>query len=289
MVNKEIYTIENINENEFEKQFGNVAKIDDLIIRHVKPKVIENITKILIAPGWARGSDSTKEGIEYLFNKGREVISLDHTRLGGEKISGNKEYPDVESIKANSLLTAIKRVEASEDREKVDVVAHSEGCINLVIAALENPELFRNIVLVSPAGMIGDDSFMELIKRFNEEKNREKKIDGDNYKSNRTFLKYAAKNLLRSIKEVNVIASVQIQDYLKILKSQGIGISIISGVDDLAFPMDKMQKIANTEILDGFYSVKGGHNTLYNEPGKYMPIAEQALEALEKRGHNINK
>ena len=79
------------------------------------------------------------------------------------------------------------------------------------------------------------------------------------------------------------MTSVKITELLVKLKNRGIGISIIHEVDDLTFPMDRVQKNAKSEQLDRFYSVKGGHNELYLNPEKYMTLVEYAFTSLENK------
>ena len=70
---------------------------------------------------------------------------------------------------------------------------------------------------------------------------------------------------------------------LRDLHQKGIGISVIHGVDDPVFPMDKMQEIVKADQIDGFYSVKGDHNEIYVHPEKYIPLVDEALQSLENK------
>jgi len=55
----------------------------------------------------------------------------------------------------------------------VDAITHSEGSIYIAIAASLRPDLFRNIVLVSPAGMLPDDNLVKEAGRFSSTSIRE--------------------------------------------------------------------------------------------------------------------
>lgn len=286
--------------DDFESQLSNAKKIGDLDIIEIEAKKPKSNTPVLFAPGWGRKINDTKEALRVLHNLDRSLITVDHARIGGEMAKSEKKYPKVELIKAESLLKSISITSENGDKEKpVDVIAQSEGCINTIIAASLKPERFRNIVLVCPAGLIGEDTFFELKKRFDYEKKLErhgnikdggKREKDSDHKKNADFMKYAAKNPVRTVMEVQAIAKTQIYELLRELKEKGIGISIIAGVDDEAFPMDRMQKIMSKHLVDdgefipdGFVSVKEGHNKIYNTPEKYMAAAEGLLTAMEKK------
>lgn len=164
------------------------------------------------------------------------------------------------------------------------------------------PEKFSHIVLIEPAGLIGEDNFFQLIKRvladIKEEKARDVEKEKVAYPSPKSVgIKSVLSNITASIKEVQAIAQSDIVAALERIHESGIGISIIHAVDEKVFPMDRvqqkveeklrerrerLQEMAATGILDGFYSVTGTHNSIYQyEP--YGRVAEEALSALEKK------
>ncbi len=73
-----------------------------------------------------------------------------------------QKYPKEEVRKALNILGVLEE----KDVEKTDVIAHSEGAVNTLIAASLYPEKFRNIVLFGPAGLIGEDTFTRLFQGF---------------------------------------------------------------------------------------------------------------------------
>lgn len=181
--------------------------------------------------------------------------------------------------------------------EKTDAVARSEGAINLLLAALANPDKFRNIVLIAPSGMVGKDSFFELAKRFGEsgkQRAAEKPHPALGQASQESapleLFKYIGKNPVRAVKEAMAISSTQIHEILKTLHDRGIGVSIIAHVDDKVFPMDRMQDEAAKQNLgayiDGFYSTRGFHGSQHEHPEIFMKLADQALDAMEKKRLN---
>jgi pimeloyl-ACP methyl ester carboxylesterase len=187
--------------------------------------------------------------------------------------------------------------EAKNGNEEIGIIGQSMGAMDALTATImtenERPGTVKNIVLVDPAGMIGKDSMFRLGKRFmgqmkenvsvKEDENRPQSAKENVDLAAKEFFKYVKDNPRRAIKEIYAMTNLQIQNLLLKLKSQGIGISIIHGVDDLTFPMNKVQENTKGEQLDGFYSVQGGHNELYLNPEKYMALAEHALTALENK------
>jgi hypothetical protein len=94
--------------------------------------------------------------------------------------------------------------------------------------------------------------------------------------------------------EIEGMTAVSLEEIMiELKKNKNIGISIIHGIDDKTFPMDMVQTGAGErglpEAVDGFYSVKGGHNELYLNPDKYVGVVVEALLALEKKQEKNNK
>lgn len=277
-----------INTNKsFEEQLAATENFDDGKVFDLIPENLKTKVPTFFAQGWGRPTSTITEALKTLYETDRGVVTLDHPRQGGvinEKYKN--EYPTEELRKATTILSVLDQKKI----EQADLIAQSEGCANAIIAATIDPKKFRNIVLVAPAGMVGKDSFLGMSARFLSEQLKDK-INKEPKAKESTYIK---DNPLRALAEVKDLSSVQIWEMLKNLKAQGVKISIINAVDDRAFPMKRMQKIAKPAKkpdeekqppyeLDGFYSVKGGHNELYRHPEKYMKLAEGALTDLENK------
>ena len=289
------------NTTNFESQFANKEKffINGVTVESVdiNPENPKTETPVLIAPGYGATMDSFKPGMEILVEKNRRVISLNHPRRGGTvPDSLNEEvekYPREELRKAQTILGLIEQ----KNIEKIDVIAHSEGAINVAIAAMLHPEKFRNIVFYAPAGLIGNDNLFRLIKGAIAGSKRPESISKfpvteaeKNYLASTANItsEYQNKNLVRAVKEVLAISRVQIQEMLKYLREKGVKVVAIAAVDDTLFPMEKMQKDRNvtTDFVDGFLSVRGGHIQIQTHPELYMDAAEGMITALEKKEKN---
>lgn len=265
--------------------------LDDREIIDIGPENYEG-NPLLFAIGWGKMSESFKRnGLEELA-KERRILAFDHKReYAVENIEGHYSVENLQ--KALTILEAIEKKKI----DTVDAIGHSEGGIDLIIAATVAPEKFRNLVLVSPAGMVGRDSFLDLLKRARSEGEnvRDKKAVAENIKNS---LSYILKNPKMALKETRAIAEADIYEGLKAAKKNGIGIALAFGVDDKIFPMDRVQaqyknlkekgEIKNfQEVCDGFYSFKAshdefsGHSTL--APGVFPEAINIILNDLEKK------
>ncbi|MFZ1019600.1 MAG: alpha/beta hydrolase [Minisyncoccia bacterium] len=292
------------NKNDFFESKG--AKKERLVINgaqvdtvDIKPENQKDEVPVLVAPGWGATMESFKPGLKVLSEKGRRAISLDQPRKGGTipdshneevekwyKEKGEKypDWPNEELRKAQTILGLLEQ----KNLDKVDVIAHSEGAINVCIAAMLHPEKFtgRTIVLYSPAGVIGKDNILRLQKGAGANKSRTESISHipvteaeTEYLKSTTHITpdYMKANPLRMVKELWAISQADIEEMLRYLREKGIKIVIIGAVDDTMFPMDKMQKNVKKDFVDGFLSVRGGHMQIQVHPELYMSAAESML------------
>ncbi len=286
----------------FEEQFNRKEFFDflgeEIEVVDVSPDSLKTEVPVIIAPGWGESPETLKESIRELFKSGHRVISLTHLRVGGD-INDKNDGHTAELRKAGAIQTVLK----NKGIKEIDAVAHSEGAINIALAALsstnsesEQVGLFRNIVLVSPGGLVGKNSFfnLKLLTRFASEtiKNvahglTHRPVQKQALKSLRDLIVYINKNPFRATDEAISISESDIRETLKTLHDKGVGISVIHGADDAVFPMDSMQKqLGNSKIIDGFYSVKGGHYEISKHPKVYTHLIDSALGALEKKHSN---
>jgi pimeloyl-ACP methyl ester carboxylesterase len=284
---------ENINPKlTLEKQFTTREIIElpgqDIEVVDLKPDQLKTEVPVFLGVGWGGEPDAYKNNLLYLANKGRRAIALDavHGIDNDIEIEHDTDFPDIEMRKVAALVEVLTK----KDIAKVDAIGYSEGGMYITLAAILYPEKFRNLVLVNPAGMIGKDNEFRLTTGFLQDLVRHFSDSFGNKEFFKRFgafyggmAKSAAIDLIKAIKEISAMSDFQIQELLQNLKTQDIGISIIHGVDDSTFPMDKMQKIVKPAYVDGFYSVQGAHGDFVIQAEKYTEIVDQALDALEKK------
>ncbi|MDP2933177.1 MAG: hypothetical protein Q8N81_03515 [bacterium] len=281
----------------------------DLDVVDIKPEHTKIEVPTFYAPGWALGPKTHKKAIialaegfadEQGVKEGRRVLSID--AMHGIETAPHQDYSLAEMRKAAALLAMLD----DKGIDKINAVVHSEGALYVALAAkVDSKKRIRNLVLVDPAGMIGNDSLGRLARDFSKDmvlqgiraiKNRnfgKTSIPQSIIEASHTFLESPRKTTA----EVIAIAKEQIHGILKELKAEGVGIAVVHGADDKAFPMERVQQtIAPVEdiskpsqsgrykeMVDGFYSVEGTHNQIFIEPEKIMRVADHALDALERK------
>jgi pimeloyl-ACP methyl ester carboxylesterase len=277
----------------FDEQFGVKRKYEvfggNVEATFLEPLSPKSTVPVIIAPGWGENASVFKKCAAELFAKGRYVIALDAPRHAEED----------SALAQVSKVASITTILEEENIAQADIIAHSEGAITGAVAASLDSSKIRNIVLFNPAGLIGEDTTRGLVGRFALENIRSffRGIkDKDLRELNKEQAEEAAKEAINYVtqapklayQEIEAISRSQAQGTLKELHDKGIGIVVIAGVDDLGFPMERMQEIVKSDqnpdgFVDGFLSVRGGHAELYNHPDNYMTAAESMLTALEEK------
>jgi len=278
----------------FESQFAHTEQFETVggtaEVVDIRPEEnLDTDVPVFLAPAWASTLEIYKPALRTITEQKRRAISLNHPRFGGDMSDTAEEmlekYPEEELRKALTILDILDQ----KGIDKIDVIAHSEGAINTAIAASIHPEKFRSIVFVAPAGMIGEDTFTRLAEGFRSQSSKtetttrmpfteaQREVAQVYIKEILAYLK----NPIRSVKEGMDISKSQIHDMLRYLHEKGIGIVVLSGVDDPVFPMNKMQEIAKADMLDGFLSLRGGHGELGVRPELFVTAATDMLAKLE--------
>jgi len=266
----------------------------------INPEEKKSEVPVLVAPGWGKMLGTVKTNLlEVIADRGgRRVLAADYPRTIKIKTENLPDgLPQQELQKAAVLLDLLE----TKGIEQTDAVGHSEGGLYLSLAACLAPEKFRNLVLVSPAGLIGQDSLLGLAYRFMIKEGAKSTLAkaAEPGELVRAFWEYAGKHPLMAVKEAKQISEADIYELLKYLKQQGIHISIIATNNDDVFVMEKIQeqyrkeKAAGNiqgyfEVMDGFYSTLGTHGEAIGHgedlPAQKMPRAiVGALEALENK------
>ena len=275
----------------FEEQWEHPEKVQIgeriIEVEDIKPNQKKTETPMIIGLGWSETPEVHKGNIKVYVEKGRRVISPDTPH--GIDAPPQENYPAVELRKMTALVKTIEE----KGVDKVDIVAHSEGAVFSVMAAYFYPEKFRSLVLVNPAGMIGEDNVVrlgvgfsaDLIKQIITEAKKEKPNEGQTTGGSLDALggiKVLAQNPRASVESVFAMANSDLREMLISIREKGIKVAVVAGVDDGAFPIEKMQKTLGLEHVDGFYSVKGTHNSYLLDPKPYSLLIDTVLDDLEE-------
>ncbi len=309
---------------QYDFEEGKVEAVD------ITPEEMTDKTPVIFAPGWMGTFQKHEKTLEAVYNNKRRVVSPVYARRGG-KVEGDGKNRKIELQKAGMLDRLIE----SKQFDKVDAIAQSEGAINILIDAMANPERYRNIVLMNPAGLIGEDNPIAFFKRFQESvKGKKAQVaeatkvldvkNGEADLGNYTREELEAirekakaissgvtgdimKNPFRTASELGALADSDIYAMLKDLREKGVSISVIAGVDDKLFPIEKIIDHMNKNRaadgssdapLEGFYAVKGGHSEIYSDlkfttaqgeqtqdtdTERHMFVAIDALNNMQRR------
>jgi pimeloyl-ACP methyl ester carboxylesterase len=288
-----------IPEQKYQKNRIQLEKDGDITdIVEMVPSVMKSETPLMIMPGWTGTTETYEPNMKMIAEEGRRVMMANSEY--GEDISP-KNFLDEEKAQKYSV-SSLRKVAVYIDMlekmgvEKTDVIGYSEGGMNAIIAATLYPEKFKNIILVDPSGIIGEGSAVTLPINFSKEV-VSGALEWVRTKEGRKMMLDIFKGVAGTVLKHPVLAyrqllgnsSAELVEEMKELRSKGIGISVIHGVDDKLFPMKEMQKYADADAIDGFYSVKGSHPDFLFKSEAFTKASEAALSALEKKQENISK
>lgn len=262
--------------------FGEIETVD------IKPPNPKTSIPVFFAPGWRETPELQEACLYEVYKANRRVFTLHHAR-SAYAVEAVGNYPAVEIQKAKTLLLCIKHMKM----KRVDVITHSEGAINVAIAATMMPEKFRNLVLVTPAGLHGKDSLIRLTSGFTQHM-----LGQFAYASPRvtTYLKKLSPrkrraNLLKSalfaLQEGRAIASFDIYSLLINLRKSGVKVAVLVGEKDTAIPFAKIkQHLLKKSSLPNYgfdiFATKPGGHELYSKPEEVMARVEDFLSKLER-------
>jgi pimeloyl-ACP methyl ester carboxylesterase len=276
----------------FEKQYAHKIPIETAHGRaygiDIVPDILSDAIPIFLAPGWGETPTVFKNSLRTVTGNKRRALTLSH----GRKLDTHiplREYPQIELQKAET----ISRFLELQHIEKTDIIAHSEGAINALIFAADHPERVRDIVLVAPAGLSGEDTPARLLLRFGKML-AQSSLDigkrGMPFFSKMALVrlaaeatKYFGKNPLLTHDELTAIATTDTTHLLENLRRLGIGIGIIPTRDDPLFNLEKIKSSVPKTAYDVMHPVKGDHNVLTAHADIYTRFALETLYELRQR------
>lgn len=238
---------------------------------------------VLIACGWAESLQSIRETLHAIHLTGRRVIAIDPARV--DHIGGIRSiFPADAYIKGVAYLRLLHKLGIS----KVDIVAHSEGAINALIATIINKEYFHRLILVAPAGMIKHDGIFPLAGRFLNDflhiaKNGFTKKDADHEHLEQVYVKsvlrYFFMNPIQSLREALMLPHIQLKDMISRSRKQNIPIHLLLGTKDIVFPLERVKESLSRVKVESIDTYEGDHSTIHVSPEKIIPLIEKLLNS----------
>jgi pimeloyl-ACP methyl ester carboxylesterase len=244
---------------------------------------------LVVAPGWGQTERSLIVPLRVFARRGRRVLTL--TRPGrGAAIRGETDLPTEPVRKMQALIGGLSRLGI----DRVDLVAHSEGALTAMLAAALYPRRVRGLVLLDPAGLIADDRYHHLAGRFLmmqaqcvAEGVRHPALLPGLVQATVGLLSFVATHPTRALGQLRALATWDAVDALRVAVDAGVGVIVIEGVDNQIFPLVRRGALVRDgrPLLDGYYSVRGGHATFLGDPRHAEAVVDAlALLRAHKRG-----
>lgn len=123
-----------------------------------RPDLDKNKERVMVVAGYSESLTHTKKLVDTLSRTGYDAFTYTTPRRRGKAV-----LTDPIARQGDVVLRVLDI--ATKDNEKVHAVAHSLGCAAVLYAAMQAPERFESITLMQPLGMVGEQSFGELLKR----------------------------------------------------------------------------------------------------------------------------
>lgn len=236
---------------------------------------------VLFAPGYSAGPKSSRPLLENLAELKKFAITYDAPKgISGRNESSialeecvastsdrdttGRGTPSAHHLNKAAALLEVVRQKNFEG--KIDAIAHSEGCIYLVLAALARPEKFHTLLLVNPGGMVGEDDFFSLIGRAWKHMMQEREYMKNNPAFRAALSSSKGERRLNLMKDIvrgatapRAIACSQIEELLLELKNKGVHIVIAHSEGDQIFTFDKVKELSRNK------------NKIYYEENEVLP------------------
>ncbi|MCA9358832.1 hypothetical protein KC926_01350 [Candidatus Kaiserbacteria bacterium] len=235
---------------------------------------------VMIFPGWTGGSETYAVNMDAFATEGRSSVMVE---LLEDQLDSDIQHNLKCAFEYNNVING-------SNLEKIDAVGYSEGALNLIVAAILNPEKFNNIVLISPVGLSDNVSKTDLAVNFSREvvsgffdwlkteKGREMMMG-----VSKSVIGRLVGSPIKSWKQVLGMTNVNLVEELKALREQGVGVSIVHGVNDKLISTDDMQKLLNQEAIDDLHLFEGSHPDFLFKAEECTKIVDDALDKLSAK------
>ena len=255
-IDMKIKTSENIDklsptDDNFDEQIDSLHIIESadgsfIEFADLKPEILESDVPIVLLGGMATDIRSVKKAARTIFNQGRRVIIINQplrSKDANDKTVHNDIHP-YHSTNADHMLEVIKEL----DTEKVDVIAQSEASLYATVAALQQPDKIRNLVIFTGSGLIGKDSYRKLLARFIIEAAKPRKDITQTINYTASFMDYVSQKSYKELKdELKATASSRIDRPLRDLRDKGVKVIVIQAKSDPVYAHHRIERHVNVE------------------------------------------
>jgi pimeloyl-ACP methyl ester carboxylesterase len=230
---------------------------------------------VLIIPGWGEPAEVARELAEQFSKHGSIVSIVDYTDLNSLNKNSNcpvdSTFPITERARACAVVEFINSI-----NDRVLVVAHSQGAVAGMLAAILTREKIRGVALVAPAGIVNlsmtelaadflKSFFTQLAYVMHTENTRGKKYFS-------AVGKYIGWNPIQLARDAFGLSKSNIVPLLHKANIFGMDIHILGSTEDRVFPLPKIRE--RVQNICSVHALKGSHDELFFDP------KESALQIL---------
>lgn len=258
--------------------------------------------RVLVVPGYSETLTHSRKLVDALAANGFDASTFSQPRRAG------KESSDPIQRQGNVVLSLVETT--VPQGEKVHAVAHSLGSAAVLRAAQEAPERFASLTLMQPVGMVGEQSFPELLGRVgkkvsknqagalrSQDPQRQPKTGYAASADTESAIRYStrvarsqvagsgvlAKQPVLAIQEATAVGSYDIADDIAKVKELGIPVNIVKAHSDEMFDTDKvdMGYAGIADSVDSYSSVAdrtARHDTFWLQPERTAAIIGQLIQ-----------
>lgn len=262
-------------------------------LHKLKPENPISPIPVLVVPGFGSSVQSYRLLMEQLYFHDFITICPDY-KYG---MSGEPKkwlfFPDVNKVKQQAIFAAIEAEGYPNHQEikQVNVIAHSKGAYDAVLAAVKHPHNFRNIIMVAPIGLRLKMNVFKDIKTLREGYHKDKEDKAHLIAERKDVAKLVLINnmyendykedKMRYYSEGFAVVTDSMQKLLPALREKGIKTIIVSQIDDSIYPPDSYSAAIKSGV-NGFIEVPGIHGEI-----KFTPHVGQIVSNLLKGMENI--
>lgn len=258
------------------------------------PDDVEPQGRIVIANGWRNKTRNQFSYIKALSKDGFAVTSFDNiftsrtiTAAQDEaerlRIEGTRH--GIEHIKADALKATLDTF-TLQDEEDAAIVAHSEGSIYGVLAALPLKDRISYLMLLNPAVLAKKTNLLGISAKgiYANITSRQANLTpqpNDEETKPLDIVQYTVANAGISIAELNAIARLRGEREIEELRQAGVLTANIHGDNDKLFPVRNM--LRHRRLFDVFTVVPGGGHEISTNTNGYADAVVGAFHQLKER------
>lgn len=244
---------------------------------------------LLISPGLLNSSSTMFPVMDEFASRGIRTIAIEHARRGHRVknevfAEAASEYSGIEAAKAETLLNVIENRRLGP----VDLLGYCEGAVNGAALATRYPDKIRNFVLLNPAGMMGEDSFLRVFKVFVDKslkdvKHTFERPSQEKEESSETSRASLLADRLLGLPTLYHLARARIDSDLTELQHAGVNVAVLQSYRDSLYPYYDVAKHVPEEITyTSLANRKLGHAAIYTHREVVVGATVRLLKSMSE-------